>query len=244
VPRAQRQQPLWQQIVTHYKEMILGGELRPGDPLPSVRDIAAEWGVSQGVAQQAVAHLHLAEHLVRTGSAGTYVDAPRAALSPQQRMRLAAEPSSEAVTVTSAGLVTAPGYVVTTLSLAGPVAVRREEVTRQSDGSAGRLSVTWAHPRYTAAVPELLHEVPLPDPRGAGHLIAERSGIDPATLAGGIALECRAAKDDGRERPALDLEPGAYVLAGVSGWRAGEDLLEYTEFVLPPGRVIEADIEP
>lgn len=246
MPRAQRQQPLWQQIVTHYKEKILSGELGQGDALPSIRAIRDEWDVSQHVAQQAIAHLHLAEHLVRTGPTGTYVDVPRASMSPQQRMRLNSDPASQVVTVTAAGLVPAPEYIRPMFDLAGPApaVIRREEVTRLADGSPDRLSVTWAHPRYRALVPELLRAEPLPYPKGAGPLIAKRAGTDPDTLTGGIAFECRPARDDGRELPALDLEPGAYVLAGVSGWRHGDDLLEYTEFVLPPGRVVEADIEP
>jgi DNA-binding transcriptional regulator YhcF (GntR family) len=226
--------------------MILRGDLRRDDPLPSIRQIRDEWDVSQGVAQRAVEHLHLAERLVRTDATGTYVDAPRAALSPQQRMRLAAAPASEVTTVTSAGLVLAPAYVRPMFGLAeGDAILRREEVTRLADGSPARLSVTWAHPRYAQAVPELLLEEPLPDPRGAAYLIAGRTGTDPGTLTGGIALECRLAKDDGREKTALYLlESWPYVLAGVSGWRHGDDLLEYTEWVLPPNRVIEADIEP
>jgi GntR family transcriptional regulator len=246
VPQAQRQQPLWLQIVTHYKEKILRGELRQGDPLPSIRAIRDEWGVSQGVAQQAVSHLHLAERLVRTDATGTYVDAPRAALSPQQRMRLAEDPAAQAVTVTAAGLVDAPAYIVPMFGLPehGAQIIRREEVTQQADGTPDRLSVTWCHPRFAVGTPELLHLAPLPDPRGAAHLIAVREEENPGDLTGGIAFEARLAKEDGRERPALDLAQGSYVLAGVSGWRFGEELLEYTEFVLPPNRVIEADIEP
>jgi len=229
--------------------MILRGELNQGDPLPSIRDIRDEWGVSQGVAQQAVAHLHLAERLVVTGPSGTYVAAPRAVLSPQQRMRLTVPPASEVVTVTSAGYVEAPAYVVPLLGLLdygqpADSVIRREEVTRRADGSPGRLSVTWCNPRYGQQAPELLAAQPLPDPRGAGPLIAERLGIDPALLHGGVAFEARLAKGDGRELPALGLYPGAFVLAGVSGWRYGDDVLEYTEFILPPGQVIEADIEP
>lgn len=246
MPQAQRSKPLWQQVADHYKGQILRGELRQDDALPSIRAIRDEWGVSQATAQQAVMHLHLAERLVRTDPSGTYVDVPRAALGPQQRMTLAAAPSSEEVTVTSAGLVLAPEYIVPMLGLParGATVIRREEITRLADGSPSRLSVTWVHPKYGQQVPELLEQEPLPDPRGAGHLIAARTGIDPAELTGGIAFECRLAKDDERELPALGLEPGAYVLAVVNGWRAGEDLLEYTESVLPPGRVIEADIEP
>lgn len=248
MPLAQRQQPLWQQIVTYFRQRIASGELPQGAVLPSVRAIAAEWGVSPHVAQQAVSHLHLAERLVRTDATGTYVDAPRATVSPQQRMRLTADPASLRVSVTSAGLVDAPAYVVPMLGLPehGATVIRREEVTRLADGTAHMLSVTWVSPRYFTLVPELTREEPLPDPRGAAYMVAERLGIDPGTLTGGIAFECRPAKDDSRERPALDLgdaEP-AYVLAGVNGWRHGDDLLAYTEFILPPGQVVEADIEP
>lgn len=247
MPRAQRTKPLWQQVADHYKELILRGDLREGDPLPSMREMAREFGVSQSTAQQALAHLHLAERLVATSTAGTVVAPPRAALGPQQRMALTMAPSSETVTVTSAGLVAPPEYIVPMFGLSrGDAVVRREEVTRQPDGSPSRLSVTWAHPRYLSPVPELTLPEPLPDPKGAGHLIAQRSG--PAAwlneMTGGIAFEARLAKNDGRENVLLDLYPGAFVLAVVNGWRHGEDLLEYTESVLPPGRVIEADIEP
>jgi DNA-binding transcriptional regulator YhcF (GntR family) len=248
VPEAQRSRPLWRQVADYYKGQILSGELRQGDMLPSIRDMAREWQVSPATAQQALAHLHLAERLVDTDPSGARVGAPRASLSPQQRMRLAAPPASELVTVTFAGPVSAPEYIVPMLGLQdGPPdhpVIRREEVTRLAGGSPSRLSVTWVHPRYFSRVPELVVREPLPDPKGAAHFIAEQSGWDPASLTGGIAFECRLAKDDGRELPALDLEPGAYVLAGVNGWRHGDDLLEYTEFVLPPNRVIEADIDP
>jgi GntR family transcriptional regulator len=245
VPQVQRSEPMWRQVASHYKGMILRGELREGDQLPSVRQIRDEWGVSQGVAQRAVEHLHLAERLVATGPSGTVVAAPRAAFGPQQRMRLTAAPASEVVTVTSAGLVPAPAYVVPLLGLAeGDPVIRREEVTRRADGSPHRLSVTWCAPQYSLPVPELTAEEPLPDPRGAGPLIAQRLEVEAGNLHGGVAFEARLAKDDGRELPALGLAAGAFVLAGVSGWRYGDDTLEYTEFVLPAGQVVEADIEP
>ena len=246
MPPVQRYQPAWKQIADHFKKEIIEGRLATGDRLPSVRQVAGEWDVSQGTAQQAYVHLHLAERLVRTDGSGTYVDRPRAAMSPQQRMRLTAAPASELVTVTSAEVLPAPAYIQPMFGLpASGTVIRREEVTRGADGVPMRLSVTWAPARYAAAVPELLHAAPLPDPKGAAHLIAARLNIDPASLTGGIAFECRTAKTDGREMPALGLhESWAYVLAVVSGWRHGDDLLEYTEFVLPPNRVIEADIEP
>lgn len=250
MPPIQRQRPMWQQIADHFKNEILEGRLSEGDALPTVRETARDWAVSHGTAQQAYTHLNLAEHLVRADGAGTYVDAPRAAMSPQQRMRLTAAPASEVVTVTAAEMILAPAYIRPMFGLAGTSQViRREEVTRLTDGTPRMLSVTWVHAQYRALVPELRQTAPLPDPKGAAHLIAARMAearpdFDPDSLTGGIAFEARQAKDDGRELPALDLERGAYVLAGVSGWRHGDDLLEYTEFILPPGQVVEADIEP
>jgi DNA-binding GntR family transcriptional regulator len=246
MPRAERHQPMWQQVADFYKREILEGRLRQGDRLPSIREIRDEWGVSQGIAQQAVAHLHLAEHLVRTDASGTYVDAPRAALGPQQRARLAEPAASEQVGVLSAGLVTAPAYVVPILGLhpngKDPVVVRREQVTRRADGTPHMLSVTWTAPWWTTAVPELTQEAPLPDPKGAAHLIAARTGRQVEW--GRTGFEARAAKDDGRELVHLGLAPGAFVLAGVYTWLTGDDTLEYTEYVLPPAQVIEFDMEP
>lgn len=245
MPRAERSLPLWEQIARYYKDQITRGELREGDRLPSVRQVREEWDVSHGVAQQAMTHLHLAERLVRTDSGGTYVLPRRAAVSPQLQLRLVTEPATLAVTVTAAELTDAPEYVQPMFGMEpGARVVRREEVTRLADGTPHMLAVTWCDPASLLAVPELLHAAPLPDPAGAAHLIAARAGIDLAELSGGIAFECRRVLDDGREMEALGTGPDAYVLAGVSGWRAGEMLLAYTEFILPPGQVVEADIEP
>jgi len=245
MPLAERSKPMWQQISEYYKKKILMGELRVGDRLPSVREIREEWGVSQGVAQQAVSHLHLAERLVRTDSGGTYVAEQRAAISPQHRMRLAGDPAGLDVTVTAASTVRAPAYVRPMFGLGdGDWIVRREELTRLADGTPYMLAVTWVDRLWLEEVPELLHLAPLPDPAGAAHLLAARGGIDVGELAGGIALECRRVLDDGREMPALGVGPEAYVLAMVNGWRHLGSLLAYTEAILPPGQVIEADIEP
>lgn len=245
MPRAERALPMWQQIARHYKRQIVLGELRENDKLPSVRDIAREWEVSQGVAQQAVQHLHLAENLIRTDPTGAYVREPRAAMSPQLQLRLTSEPAALVTTVTAAGLVDTPDYIRPMFGMGpGDRVVRREEVTRLADGTPHMLAVTWCEAGALLAVPELLHQVPLPDPAGAAHLIAARAGIDLDDLSGGIAFECRRVLDDGREALYLETGPGAYVLAGVSGWRHGEELLAYTEFILPPGQVVEADIEP
>lgn len=235
---AQRHRPLWRQITDHYKKQILSGELRPGDRLPPVRAIAAEWGVSQGVAQQAVAHLNLAEKLVRTGAGGTYVEDARAVPGRQRAMRLV---PGEAAEVLSAQMTAAPEYLAALFGLGpGGELVRRESLSRDPGGNPYMLAVDW-YPRYLVReVPELLALAPLPGPGGA-ELIAERAGV--AVDGGGAAVEARGVRDDGREAALLGLAPGSACLAAVYVWRAGGEVTEYQEMTVAPGRVLEFALE-
>lgn len=242
MPPIQRYQPAWRQISDHFKTEILEGRMSQGDRLPSVRDTARDWGVSQGTAQQAYIHLHEAERLVRTDGSGTYVDAPRAVIGPQQRVRLA-EAATQPVEVLSAAVVDTPSYVASLFGdAARPTIVRRETVTRRPDGTPYMLAVSWVPPQFAMPVPELLHAAPLPDARGAAALVAARTGMEPGQS--GAALEARPAKDDGREVPLLELRKGAFVLAGIHVWTADGEVIEYEEYVLPAGQVIEFELEP
>lgn len=244
-PRAQRVDPLHIQVANYFKQEILEGRLVTGDRLPSVRQIAGDWGVGQNVAQRAV-ELLKSGRLVETSASGTFVAPPRAALGPQQRLHLAGAPSSELITVTAAELIPCPPYVQPLLGLgAASLVIRREWVTSSPDGSPFMLSVSWCPPQAGDRVPELLLAEPLPDPRGAGPLIASRLGLDLEWGKGGV--ECRLAKDDDRELVHLGLQPGSYVLAGVNFWSTGGPsgiVVAYDEYVLPPNRVIEYDLEP
>jgi GntR family transcriptional regulator len=242
VPPIQRYSPAWRQIADHFKREILEGRMTTGDRLPSVRAVAASWGVSQGTAQQAYIHLHQAERLVRTDANGTYVDAPRAVIGPQQRVRLA-DAATQPVEVLSAAVVDTPAYVA---SLFGDAAratvIRRETVTRRPNGDPYMLAVSWVPPQFALPVPELLNAARLPSAKGAAALIAQRTDIEPGQS--GAALEARPAKDDGRELPLLGLRRGAFVLAGIHVWTGDGEVIEYEEYVLPAGQVIEFELEP
>jgi len=246
MPRAKRQEPLHLQIAGHYKRMILDGVIRSGDRLPSVREITREWDVGQNTAQRAVDHLKT-EGLVRTGPDGTFANGQRAKYGPQQRLRSATFPGAERVEILTAGLVEAPAYVVPILGLLEvkpgfyPV-VRREWLTYENGDTPFMLSVSWCPAESGRYAPELLAAEPLPDPGGAAKLIAERTGR--LITWGRSGREARQVKDDGRECPLLGLPPDARVLAEVYVWTSGDDVLEYGEFVVIEGRVIESDMEP
>ena len=246
MPRAKRQEPLHLQIAGHYKRMILDGEIQSGDRLPSVREITREWDVGQNTAQRALEHLKT-EGMIRTGPDGTFANGKRTKYGPQQRMRMAGFPSAERIEILSAELVSAPAYIVPILdpleAMPGfwPV-VRREWVLYEAGGVPYVLWVSWCPAEAAEVVPELLRKAPLPAPGNEARLIAERTGR-PVTW-GHSGREARPVKDDGREGPLLGLPAGAYVLAEVYQWASGDDVLEYGEYVVIEGRVIENDMEP
>lgn len=247
MPRAQRQEPLHLQIASHYKRLILNGE--PGftdrERLPSLRQIADEWEVSVQTAQRAVEHLRT-ERLVRSEQgSGTVIDARRAKLGPQQRMRAPGYPYGERVVVRAAGIVPAPSYIVPILGLEPGSdevtrVIRREQVTHEAGSSPYMLSVTWYRPGDAAAVPELLSLNPLP--YDGARLVADRTSR-PLTF-GRSGREARGVLDDGREGPALRLPKDGHVLAEVWIWAAGDEVLEYGEAAIREGKVIESDMEP
>ncbi len=50
-------QPIYSQLVRRIKQGIVSGELKPGEKLPSVRDLAAEAGVNPNTMQRALQEL-------------------------------------------------------------------------------------------------------------------------------------------------------------------------------------------
>jgi GntR family transcriptional regulator len=242
MPLARRNEPLHVQIHDHYAALIAGGELRPGDRLPTMQQIGADWGVSHQTAVRAVEWLKSAG-LVTTSREGTTVTDPRLVIGPQQRIAAVKFPDSENVEVTDARMAPCPDYVVPILGLDphGPGGVgwviRREQVSYEQGGTPFMLAVSWFPPALADEVPELLHQVPIDNPGGAVRLIEARTGR--RVTHGRQAREARQIKDDGREGPLLRLDPGASVLAEVYVWMDAADVVEYGEFVLIQNRVTE-----
>ncbi len=243
MPKAQRKIPLHLQVAGYYKEQILSGSLSSGERVPAVRDLASEWGTGLNTAQRAVELLRT-WGLVKTSTQGTFVSGYRAKLGPQQRLRAMTIPGTEEVRVTAAERVRAPDYVVSHLAMddsKGFQVIRREWVTSDDTGPF-MLSVSWIPVAHLSQVPELLDLTPLPAPGSAAKLISERTGL--AVTWGKCWVEARKILDDGREGPALGLPAGSPVLAQVYDWGSGESYLEYGEYIVKEGRVIESDMEP
>lgn len=75
-----RAQPRYTRIVADLRARILSGELRPGDRLPSIRQLARQWGVAVATATRALATLRDDGLVKATVGSGTVVSAGRPAV--------------------------------------------------------------------------------------------------------------------------------------------------------------------
>ncbi|MEW6522282.1 MAG: GntR family transcriptional regulator [Bacillota bacterium] len=66
-------QPLYQQIIEQVRAAILRGEVSPGDPLPSIRQLAADLVTSVITTQRAYQELERDGYIVTRPGRGTFV---------------------------------------------------------------------------------------------------------------------------------------------------------------------------
>ena len=65
--------PIYEQIVSQIKEMIMKGELRPGEPMPSMRRLAKDLHVSVMTTQRAYEDLQKDGFIVTVPAKATFV---------------------------------------------------------------------------------------------------------------------------------------------------------------------------
>lgn len=71
-----REATLSGRVVAHLEAMIVGQELRPGDRLPTERELARQFGVSRTVVREAVTHLSAKSLLEAAPGGGALVKVP------------------------------------------------------------------------------------------------------------------------------------------------------------------------
>jgi len=86
---AESAQPRYLQIVAEIRQRITAGELRPGDRVPSARQVTQEWGVAIATATKVLAALRKAELVRAVPGVGTVVadGEPRQKTPPAQALR-------------------------------------------------------------------------------------------------------------------------------------------------------------
>ncbi|WP_327190061.1 GntR family transcriptional regulator [Streptomyces xinghaiensis] len=236
MPRIEEAQPKYLQIAHHIRDQILRGDLRPGDEVPSERQLANDWGVSRPTAArslEALSHQGLVEK--RQGS-GTYVRGlavNRRARELYGRAKQTGKiytPGEYAV-ITSAGWLEAPDYVAEALSLApGSRAVHRRRVTKDQSGPI-TLSTSWFGPDVGERAPKLRD----PDRIREGTLMYVENQTGRQGSYAEDRMCARLATED--EAADLELEAGSAVLIVHHVVYDLQDRpLEFAEATYPPGR--------
>lgn len=87
--------PIYEQITSQIKGMIMNGELNPGDPMPSMRKLAKELHVSVITTQRAYDDLVRDGFIVTVPAKGTFVSAQNQDFIREENLRKIEEYLSE-----------------------------------------------------------------------------------------------------------------------------------------------------
>ncbi|MFF7258634.1 GntR family transcriptional regulator [Streptomyces microflavus] len=232
-PRIERTPP-YMQVVQHFKQQILSGELKDGDRLPAVRQIAEDWNLAHATAAKVLATLRGDNLAVSMPGVGTIVQkVHRGAADRALRMLTTGKiyaPDEYAV-ITAAGLAPAPAHVAELLGIEeGAQAVRRERVTHDQSGPVSA-SVSWFAAEMAELAPALLSTERI---RGG-----TPSAIEAATGRRTHVVDERKTVGTANEEQAraLGIEVGSPVLIGRNTYRDAEgEPIEVGESVAGPNR--------
>jgi len=91
--------PIWSQIEESVRHLVASGVLRPGDPLPSVRDLAREQRINPNTVAKAYQRLAEAGVLESRRGEGTFVAERPPAMPPGERVRVLREGATRLATL-------------------------------------------------------------------------------------------------------------------------------------------------
>jgi GntR family transcriptional regulator len=162
VPEIQEVLPKYLQIANHIRDEILNGILKPGEEIPSERQLALDWNVARPTAAKSLQALRVQGLVESRQGAGTYVrdtKSPTRAKQRYSRARVLGRIYSpgEHAEIKSAELVAAPEHVAKALNVqVGSLVVRRERVTISDRIGPVETSVSWLEGSLTSDAPKLL----------------------------------------------------------------------------------------
>ncbi|MCR3761203.1 GntR family transcriptional regulator [Clostridium felsineum] len=91
------QEPIYEQITKQIKNYILNGQLKEGDILPSIRNLAKEIGISVITTKRAYEELEKEGFTETVQGKGTYVAAQNKELLTEKKIKLIEEKMSEII---------------------------------------------------------------------------------------------------------------------------------------------------
>lgn len=236
MPQIEEAQPKYLQIAHYIRDQILRGDLRPGDEVPSERQLASDWDVSRPTAARSLEALSNQGLVEKRQGSGTYVrslEVNRRARELYGRARQTGKIYSpgEYAVITSAGWLEAPDHVAEALGMAKDRrAVHRRRVTNNASGPI-TLSTSW----FTADVGQRAPKLLDPERIQQGTLMYVEQMTN---RRGGYAEDRMCARTATDEEAAdLGLEPGSPVLIVHHVVYDLQDRpLEFAEATYPPNR--------
>ena len=162
MPEIQEVLPKYLQIAGYLRDQIVRGDLRPGDEVPSERELAAAWRVARPTAARALEALRVQGLVESRQGSGTYVRRPGAVPRARERYERARDlgsmyAPSESVEFLATEVTAAPDYVLDALRLpAGGQAIRRARLLRDGDRASIEVSTSWFDPDLAERAPGLL----------------------------------------------------------------------------------------
>ncbi len=94
--------PIYEQIAEQIKNLIINGELKEGELMPSIRSLAKELQISVITTKRAYEELERAGYIVSVQGKGSYVSAQNKELLREARLRIIEEKLAEAVSAAQA----------------------------------------------------------------------------------------------------------------------------------------------
>lgn len=234
-PEVERVDPLYIQIARHIRDQIRSGQLKPGDPIPSTRQIMKDWTVAMATASRVITALRGEGIVTAVPGRGTVV-ADTIGQTPRDHVIAMRKTGriyhdGEHARIIAAELVPAPEQVADALGIdAGAQAIRRHRVTYRGETPVSA-STSWFAGELAEVAPLLLETGRIP--QGTPGYIEETTG---RTIASGRDQHTA---DAATEQDAADLgvPVGSPVTRGRN-WmydQAGE-VIEYGEYVSAAGR--------
>lgn len=232
--------PAYMQVIARLKQRIEKGELRPGDLLPSDRELAETYGIARATAQKAVGALR-AEGLAETvpGRGTRILDRPAPLCQGKERLARARRTGSlwrpgETTSGHQAEIVPAPDDVARALDVEpGNPVIRRSRVFSDRTGIVAH-STSWIKEAVAESVPEVLAADRMP--RLWQELYEERTGH--RIVSRQDEVEARIATEDDLRMLGVESEETAAILVLTARFVSDEGPIEYGVDLGAPGRTL------
>ncbi len=237
MPELKRSAAPYQQVAQHIRDQIHSGTLAPGDRVPSVREIAADWGISRATADKALSALRSEGLIIAVTGVGSQVTQklPSVQTGGDRITRMLttgrATRPGERSEILSSELAPASADAAFWLGIEeGAQAVRRRRRFVDEEGIAA-VSTSWLHAEAAEAVPALLETGSIP----GGTIGALRAATGRQPGRSDSQFTPRLATDE----EAADLElPQPVAVMVVQTRVCDEDSapIEFGEDIIAPGR--------